>query len=283
MQSRPFIFVGSSSEGLPIAKAMQAGLAGFADVTLWTQGIFEPSFSYLESLTKALDTADFAVLVLTKDDVLLTRGVQADSPRDNVIFELGLFIGRLGRYRCFFIFERSDPPKLPSDLLGIAGAPYDKRTDTNFVAALGPACLAIEGRVKDFGLRTRMLKFTAEELHSGGSVPNLTGKWVGYSPDGPTPDVANSTLSIEQRGSFVRATVVRTARVGERRFDYEGRFSSGQLVLFFEEDIGRGYIVGTVVLHLSPNLRALSGLATYFAHSKGTVISTAHIYKRSDA
>ena len=280
MDSRPFIFVGSSSEGLPVAKAVQAGLADCADITLWTQGIFEPSFGYLESLTKALEVADFAVLVLTPDDVTFSRGAEVNSPRDNVIFELGLFIGRLGRHRCFFVFDKSDSPKLPSDLLGIAGTPYTKRSDANLIAALGPACQSIETRAMDLGLRTRMLKFTTDELQPTGGLPNLTGKWVGYSPDGPNPAHPNSTLSIEQHGSFIRATVVRTVRTGQRLFDYEGRFTSGQLVLFFEENIGRGYIVGTVVLHLSPDLRTLSGLATYFAHAKGAVISTNHVYKR---
>ena len=97
MTTRPFVFVGSSSEGLSVAKALQSGLAEAADITLWAQGIFQPSYGYLESLVKALDQADFAILILTPDDTTASREQELNSPRDNVIFELGLFIGRLGR------------------------------------------------------------------------------------------------------------------------------------------------------------------------------------------
>jgi hypothetical protein len=281
MDSRPFVFVGSSTEGIPIAKALQAGLSECCDITLWSQGIFEPSFGYLESLVKALELADFAVLILTPDDLTDRRGAEANSPRDNVIFELGLFIGRLGRQRCFFVHDKTLPIKIPSDLLGIAAATFGKRSDGNVVAALGPVCVSIEARVKELGLRTRMLKFTSDELQPSNGLPDLSGEWNGYSPDCPTPDISNSTLTIEQRGSFIRATVVRQVRDGQRTFDYEGRYTSGQLVLFFEDKMGRGYIVGTVVLHLSPDLQSLTGLATYFAHAEGIVISTSRFYKRA--
>ena len=280
MSTRPFIFVGSSSEGIAVAKALQAGLADTADITLWNQGIFEPSFGYLESLVNALNLADFAVLVLTPDDVTESRGEDRDSPRDNVIFELGLFIGRLGRQRCFFVHEKKAKLKIPSDLLGIAGATYSGRSDGDFLAALGPVCTAIEKRVHSLGVRTRMLKFTPDELQSTHGLPDLSGEWAGFSPDGPAPTEQNSALNIEQHGSFVHATVVRNVREGQRVFDYEGRFTAGQLVLFFEDKQGRGYIVGTVVLHLSPDLRTLSGRSTYFAHAEGIVVSNARVFKR---
>ncbi|WP_291997248.1 nucleotide-binding protein [Candidatus Accumulibacter sp. ACC012] len=100
MTQRASVFVGSSSEGLLVAKAVQKALDGFADVNLWSQGVFELSYSYLESLIKAIETSDFAVLVLTPDDLTQSRDHDAVSPRDNVVFELGLFMGRLGRNRC---------------------------------------------------------------------------------------------------------------------------------------------------------------------------------------
>lgn len=283
MTIRPFVFVGSSSEGLPVAKALQSGLAESADITLWTQGIFRPSYGYLESLVNAVDQADFAILILTPDDVTVSRELEGASPRDNVVFELGLFIGRLGRQRCFFVYEKAASLKLPSDLLGISGANYVARSDGNLQAALGPVCTSVEARMRELGVRTRMLKFTADELLATTGLPDLSGDWSGFSPDGPTPETPNSTLSIEQRGSFVRATVVREARDGPRVFDYEGRFTAGQLVLFFEDKKGRGYIVGTVVVHLSPDLRTLTGRSTYFAHSEGMVISSSRIYRRKDA
>ena len=50
MVSRAILFDRSTTEGLPVAKAPQTGLAEACDVTLWNQGIFQPSFRNCESL-----------------------------------------------------------------------------------------------------------------------------------------------------------------------------------------------------------------------------------------
>ena len=241
MAQRPAVFVGSSTEGLQIAKAIQRELASAADVTVWSQGVFLPTYSYLESLTKALETADFAVLVLTPDDVTESRGDGTPSPRDNVVFELGLFIGRLGRDRNFFVYDNAKPLKIPSDLLGIAATNFAPRSDGNLQAAVGPACTEINGRLQALGPRTRLLKFTPSEMESNPHIPNVRGSWAGFDPEGPDPAMQLSTLEIEQYGSFVRATIIRNATEGGiRTFEYEGRFTSGQLVLFYEDSRGRG-------------------------------------------
>lgn len=280
MTQRPAIFVGSSTEGLPIAKAIQRELASAAEVTVWSQGVFQPSYGYLESLTKALETTDFAVLVLTPDDFTESRGDGSASPRDNVVFELGLFIGRLGRERSFFVYDNTKPIKLPSDLLGVAATTFSPRSDGNLQAAVGPACGEIDSRLQALGLRTRLLKFTPTELEPSPHVPDLRGSWAGFDPEGPDPALQLSTLKIEQRGSFVRATIIRNATEGgTRTFEYEGRFTSGQLVLFYEDSRGRGYIVGTVVLHLSADLKTLRGRTTYYSHDANTVVSFPREYK----
>ena len=66
---------------------------------------------------------DFAVLVVSDDDVTTSRKSTQASPRDNVILELGLFLGALGRRRAFVVVARTDDgvPKMPSDLLGNNG------------------------------------------------------------------------------------------------------------------------------------------------------------------
>ncbi len=72
-----------------------------------------------------LEKHDFAVLVLTPDDVTESRGASQLSPRDNVLFECGLFMGRLGRERAFIVCDKSTKLKLPSDLAGVSLIPYD--------------------------------------------------------------------------------------------------------------------------------------------------------------
>jgi predicted nucleotide-binding protein len=71
-------------------------------VLVWNKGVFDFSAHYLESLEEVLEQADFAAVVLTADDQTEVRKQSVKLPRDNVNFELGLFIGGLGRERCFF-------------------------------------------------------------------------------------------------------------------------------------------------------------------------------------
>src|SRR5688572_13507049 len=101
--TRPSVFIGSSGEGDKIAMAVEVILNDVADVTRWKNGVFGLGQGTLEALIKAAEEYDFAVLVLTPDDVTTSRGSVENSPRDNVLFELGLFMGRLGRDRTFII------------------------------------------------------------------------------------------------------------------------------------------------------------------------------------
>lgn len=135
------IFIASSSEGLEIARAVQAGLEGDGEARIWSQDVFLPGESILQSLTKALAASDFGVFVFSRDDLLGIRGTEAMSPRDNVVFEAGLAIGLLGHRRTFVVRPKDDDLRMPSDLAGINVASFDAhRSDGDLLAALGPAC-----------------------------------------------------------------------------------------------------------------------------------------------
>ena len=138
----PRLFVGSSTEGLGVAYAIQENLEFDAEVTVWAQGIFRPSHATLHDLMLAIGQFDFAAFAFTPDDIAAVRGHEAPRVRDNVIFELGLFYGRLGLERCFFVLPRDESElRLPTDLLGVAPLTYRSgRSDANLVAALGTAC-----------------------------------------------------------------------------------------------------------------------------------------------
>jgi diguanylate cyclase (GGDEF)-like protein len=139
---KPKVFVGSSKEGLPIAHSIQEELEFDAEVTVWKQDIFRPGATTIESLQSALLMFDFAVFVMSPDDRITSRGSAGQAPRDNVIFELGLFIGRLGKDRVFFIVPRNTPKMhIPTDLLGVTALSFDPaRSDRNIRASVGPAC-----------------------------------------------------------------------------------------------------------------------------------------------
>ena len=151
--SRPALFVGSSSEGLRIAETVQVLLDEVCEVQLWTQGTFGLTRGTLESLYLALPRFDFALLALTADDMTLSRGVEKASARDNVLFELGLFIGSLGRDRTFMLYDRTDPPVIPTDLAGITAATFSPHVSGNLEAALGAPCAKIRRVVEELGIK----------------------------------------------------------------------------------------------------------------------------------
>lgn len=141
-RKRPRIFIGCSVEGLAAGKLIQLNLAHSADTDIWHQGVFGLSAGTLETLTNKVRDYDFGILVLTPDDLLVKRGQPQMSARDNVLFELGLFMGALGRRRTFIVAEET--VALPSDLAGITPARYTLKDQVNMVSALGPVCTMIE-------------------------------------------------------------------------------------------------------------------------------------------
>ena len=147
---KPKVFVGSSKESLNIAKAVQENLEYDADVTIWSQDSFQLSTYALDSLIEVLNKVDFGIFILGLDDVVMLRGKEYKSPRDNIILELGLSIGSLGKAKTFIIHPRDiDDLRLPTDLLGLTPALFDNnRQDQNLSAALGPACNKITSAMK---------------------------------------------------------------------------------------------------------------------------------------
>ena len=159
--SKSSIFIGSSTEGLEIARAIQFQLSDDTEATIWTEGFFELGRATLETLVNSIERFDFAIIVLTPDDLILSKNASSMRPRDNVMFELGLFMGRLGRSRTFMISDSQKTMKLPSDLAGVTIATYDS-TIANKVTAVGPACYLIRNTVKDLG---EFEGKTARQLH----------------------------------------------------------------------------------------------------------------------
>lgn len=79
--SRPTVFIGSSSEGKKFAVAVQAALEADAEVTTWDQGFFTPGQTFIEGLIDGSSRFDFAVLLLTPDDVVQSRSAELLSPK----------------------------------------------------------------------------------------------------------------------------------------------------------------------------------------------------------
>lgn len=150
--SKPSLFIGSSTEGLDFARAVRTSLGDVGETVLWNDGVFSLGQTFIESLISAVARFDFAALVLTPDDPMVVRSDETLGPRDNIVFELGLFMGRLGRERTFIVRPGSGTLTIPSDLAGISTATFDwPRSDSNYRAALGPACDLMREVIRDLG------------------------------------------------------------------------------------------------------------------------------------
>lgn len=151
--NKPSVFIGSSSEGLEFARATRGLLDQDAEITLWNEGFFDLGTTFIEALINNLPRFDFAILVFTGDDLINSRKVEAFGPRDNVIFELGLFMGQLGRTRTFILLQKNANLKIPSDLSGVVTATYEwPRENADETGAVGVACDRIRKVMRDLGL-----------------------------------------------------------------------------------------------------------------------------------
>jgi Predicted nucleotide-binding protein containing TIR-like domain len=147
----PQVFIASSSEAREIAKVLRGllleELRDKADLTPWTRA-FDLGATNIESLEKAAEEADFAVLVVTPDDLTISREEKKAAPRDNIIFELGLFMGALGRKRCLIVSEETPGLKIPTDLQGVTFATFKRSPDRDLQNALDGPSLAITERIE---------------------------------------------------------------------------------------------------------------------------------------
>lgn len=152
-RQRVRVFVISSAEALPIARAIQSAFEYDPfTVVVWTDGVFKVTNYTLQSLEDQIDQSDFAIAIAHSDDLVESRENQWPQPRDNVVFELGLFMGRLGRARAILMEPRDEKVKLPSDLAGITTIPYRFELGGDAAALLAPACNKLRAHIIELGL-----------------------------------------------------------------------------------------------------------------------------------
>lgn len=163
---KPRLFIASSVESLEIAEAINVNLDHDLEVTIWKNGTFELSSTSIDDLVKKSSSVDFALFIFTPDDLSLIRKQEKHVVRDNVLFELGLFIGAIGKDRSFIIKPRGVDLHLPTDLLGMNPVDYDiNRSDGDLVSATNRACSLIKKEITNKGI-----------LNHIGSIPNIKVK-----------------------------------------------------------------------------------------------------------
>ena len=125
--NKPRMFLGSSGKQAALLEAIARGLEDVADVEPWMT-TFNPGRGTLDRLVELSQEVDFAAFVFAQDDWTTTDASESGeaSPRDNVVFEAGLFGGALGIRRTFILHANGS--KLPTDLLGLTSVRYDPAT-----------------------------------------------------------------------------------------------------------------------------------------------------------
>tara|TARA_R110002049_G_scaffold274851_1_gene452865 strand:+ start:1535 stop:2467 length:933 start_codon:yes stop_codon:yes gene_type:complete len=133
------IFIGSSSEELDLAQSAKKILEPEFDVTIWNDSVWDTAVfkinnNFLHDLLKATLQYDFGILLGTTDDKVVVRKKEVLQSRDNVLFELGLFMGRLGLSKCAFVVEKE--LNILSDIKGISLARFSKKEPSSYINAI---------------------------------------------------------------------------------------------------------------------------------------------------
>ena len=161
---KPRIFLGSSGKQEKLLQALTRGLEEIAHVEPWTTS-FNPGTTTLERLVELAHEVDFAAFAFAQDDwttisppATPSSGSGQASPRDNVVFEAGLFGGVLGMRRTFIL--HASGAKLPSDLLGLTSIRYD--------AVTTPEMKVVSQKLR-------------KAIEDEGRVPHIEGLWWQFS------------------------------------------------------------------------------------------------------
>jgi len=163
------IFIASSGRTLELAKQLRAHLnPDYCEVDLWTEVSKDcVGESILTMLKEATMKYDFAIVLLARDDVVVTDKGDKLKARDNCVFEAGLFIATLGEKRCFLATSVAQGD-LPSDLSGIIYIPFREPEDITdpdaCKRAMQPAVDTIDGKVRKLGRFTDRAVSQAELL-----------------------------------------------------------------------------------------------------------------------
>ncbi len=158
--AKPSIFLGSSGKQVKLLQSLTRGLEDVAHVVPWTAS-FDPGTTTLDRLVELTREVDFAAFVFAQDDWTSKEdtGSSQASPRDNVVFEAGLFGGVLGMRRTFIL--HAEGAKLPTDLLGLTCVRY------------GDASEAAEMRAINQKLR--------RAIEAQGRIGRIEGLWWQFS------------------------------------------------------------------------------------------------------
>lgn len=276
--AKPRIFLGSSGKQEELIEALAGGLGDVVQVEPWTT-VFNPGVSTLERLIELTREVDFAAFIFAADDWTTSAAASAPgaaagqaSPRDNVVFEAGLFGGALGMRRTFILHAQG--AKLPTDLLGLTCVRYDGATTEPEIEAI---CQKLR-----------------KAIENEGRLARIEGAWWQFSLTERTAEEPSAlgllNISRDRRGGL---------DVSGRGWSEDGRLSSryrSKAVKETAEPPGIFYywngerplhaqapqLIGTGEIHLESDDRASGYWTTRSEADPGLKAHTSGIYWRAD-
>lgn len=162
MSEKPTVFIASSSEAISVAEAVHIKLEQETRVKLW-ENAFDLSSVTITTLINKTKEADYAVFVFHADDKTLIREKEYSSVRDNVVLELGMFIGSIGLEKCFILVPKSAETvfRLPTDLAGVTATFYDDK-EPDVTDAVTGSCAKIKQAIKKLEAQKQKIEVTSE-------------------------------------------------------------------------------------------------------------------------
>lgn len=266
--SKPRVFIGSSQKNLRVARLIAEGLEECARAQAWDEGVFGLNEGNLEALLQELEESDFAVFVLAPDDMTTSKDETKPSPRDNVLFECGLFMGVLGRSNVFIAHDHSVDLKIPSDLAGITLATYDgSRIEGDEAAsAVRKACRLIGDVIKE------------------ARYPHLLGEWASIYPMTAEAGMPLCEEVVEIRPSRDGISIVSKTSSGNDFYTAFGRVpQERQIIGEWKSRAQDMDTSGTFILTVSPNAQYIYGYFTSPDEQGGVTYAAWVLAKRGAA
>ena len=188
----PKILVGSSTEGLDIARAFKAALEPGVEVTLWADDFFTPGEYTLETLESRSRVFDGGLIVGTLDDKVLSRGTEFESIRDNLLLEFGIFVAVFGRRKAILAMEGLGSSKMPSDLFGLTCVGFDRSKPA--AGGVAAAALQIQRVVGTFAVEVL-------EQHISDSLQQVLRTFIGDLQEalGSPPQIGFHVWVVDER------------------------------------------------------------------------------------
>jgi hypothetical protein len=202
---KPHVFLGCSSEAKDIGTAIQYELRDTADVKVFHQGLFEPGNTVLETIMTFRFRFDFAIFLATPDDKTTTRKRRTVTPRDNVVFELGVMMGYLGPKKAIVVTAMKDL-KLPSDLAGLTDVRLTpQETENTPQAMVATASYEIRAAIKREN-QTATLGLLPSTALAIGYFQNFLAKMFGSLNDFNTEVLLKKTVPASKGKPAMRLT-----------------------------------------------------------------------------